>query len=236
MTDLIPIQDFDFNWSQKQVVDARILYDFLGARKSNFLRWHNKYILNNEFAVEWEDYIIRPLFEESSNDCLLAVDFAKKLAMIVNTPKWEQVRQYFINTEKALKKVIEVVKPRTTIEMLEEAVIALKAKDREVLRLETTNRQLNNTNARIYSMKAKDTKTGLKALKDDTGAEINMLVNKFYSSRFWGDHASMHREAWNDYFLATNIVYSGATRASLKSKQDFLAWLNHGSIGNEENI
>gem|GEM_PF-6647119 len=40
----------------------------------------------------------------------------------------------------------------------------------------------------------------------------------------------MHRAAWNDYFNATNIVYSGAKKASLKSKQDFLAWLNHGFV------
>jgi len=51
--------------------------------------------------------------------------------------------------------------------MLEEAVLALKAKDRELVRLETTNRQLNDTNARIFKMKAKDGKATLKIIKDD---------------------------------------------------------------------
>ena len=69
--------------------------------------------------------------------------------------------------EKAYKRGRQVIKPRTTIEMLEEAVLALKTKDRELVRLETTNRQLNDTNARIFKMKAKDMKTGMKVLKDD---------------------------------------------------------------------
>jgi|GEM_PF-4749407 len=69
--------------------------------------------------------------------------------------------------EKDYKRGQQVIKPRTTIEMLEEAVLTLKAKDRELVRLETTNRQLNDTNARIFKMKSKDAKATLKIIKDD---------------------------------------------------------------------
>ena len=228
MTDLIQIQEYDFNWNQEQAVSARDLYEFLSLNKSNFAKWVEKTIKGQ--GEEWKDYILWWVLEYESNDIILTVDFAKGVAMMSNSKKWKEVRQYFLDTEKAYKKVIQIVKPRTTIEMLEEAVLALKTKDRELVRLETTNRQLNDTNARIFKMKAKDMKTGMKALKDDLWAEINTRIIKFYGEKHEGDHAAMHRAAWNDYFNATNIVYSGAKKASLKSKQDFLAWLNHGFV------
>lgn len=124
------------------------------------------------------------------------------------------------------------LKKLSTLEMLEEAVVELKKKDSTILKLETSNRQLNDTNARIFEMKAKDTKGGLKVLMDNLGAEINTAIIKKYNEQCAWDHRSMHRAAWNDYFLETNTLYRWAKTASLKSKKDFLAWLNHGGSQN----
>lgn len=115
--------------------------------------------------------------------------------------------------------------------MLKEAVAILEAKDSEILQLETSNRQKDDTNARIYDMKAKDTKTGLDVLKDDAGRSINQLVMML----FW-DMAPeeltrddkfrwVHNHAHAEYKRATGNTYLGAKAVSLIEKRRYLNWL-----------
>lgn len=122
MTDMIHIDTAQFGDEEIQAVSARDLYEYLGARKDNFSRWCKRNILDNAFAIEWEDYIIQTPSDES-NDYILRIDFAKKLSMITDTPKWNEVRQYFLDVEKKYKKVVAEIKtPKTYLEALREAV------------------------------------------------------------------------------------------------------------------
>lgn len=89
----------------KKAVSARELYEFLGYDLSNWKRWYNKNIIDNQFATENEDYIgfvIKTSSERNGNetqDFALSIRFAKKLSMMAKTEKGEQARDYFIACE-----------------------------------------------------------------------------------------------------------------------------------------
>lgn len=229
MSDLIKIATVQFSDEEVQAVRAKDLYSFLGFRKGNYARWIEKVIKWQ--WIEWVDYIPSVLFMDASSDFVLSLDFAKSVAMMTKTNKGHEVRAYFIEVEKAYKKVIAVVKPKTTLEMLKEAVAMLEEKDEEILRLETSNRQKDNTNARIYDMKAKDTKTGLDVLKDDAGRSINNLVMLLYGDLAPEEltkgekFAWVHKHAHAEYKRATGITYLGAKQTDLKHKRAYLDWL-----------
>lgn len=116
-TELISVETTNFGGEQVQTVKARTLYEFLGARSSNYLRWCVKHISGNEYAIDGVDYILNPLWEES-RDYDLSIDFAKRLSMMAKTPKWEEVRQYFLNIEKAFKRVVTPQIPQTFAQAL----------------------------------------------------------------------------------------------------------------------
>lgn len=103
----------DFNWEQVQAVGAKTLYEFLELDPSNYSKWVNKSIVKNAYAVEWEDYILWWVPQYESTEFILTIDFAKRVAMKSNSKKWEAVRQYFLNIEKAFKKVMIPQLPRT---------------------------------------------------------------------------------------------------------------------------
>ncbi|MDV3950497.1 hypothetical protein CMT75_18440 [Elizabethkingia anophelis] len=90
----------------KTAVQASKLYEGLGLKSNNYHRWCNKNIINNQFAVNNEDYTT---FETSlggskqKKDFILSLDFAKRLAMIARTEKGEEIRNYFLACEKAVQ-------------------------------------------------------------------------------------------------------------------------------------
>lgn len=88
-----------------QAVDAKELYQKLGLHNANWKRWHINNIKENPFATEGVDYqgfIIMMSGNETQN-YLLSIDFAKKLAMQVKTEKGEQVRDYFLECERKMQ-------------------------------------------------------------------------------------------------------------------------------------
>jgi phage anti-repressor protein len=114
---------------QNGKVSARNLYKFLGLRHSDIARWLDSKIVNNEFTIENEDWWGFSIIAEGNNlkDYDLTPNFAKKLCMMSKSPKGEQAREYFLNCEK-----LAITKPKTTLEMLKEAVIELEAKDKQI--------------------------------------------------------------------------------------------------------
>ncbi len=102
----------------QQLVSARELYDFLGYDKSQWSRWSNKNIVNEEYFTENQDY---QSFDTMSNgnlttDYIITIDVAKELSMMARTEKGKEARQYFINCEKKLKEIIQ--KPLSVEEMI----------------------------------------------------------------------------------------------------------------------
>ena len=91
----------------KQVVSARELYSFLSDNMFNVTRWMALNIENNNFAIQGIDYqriMRRAENNRNVEDYALTISFAKKLAMMANTNKGNEVRDYFIECEKRLLK------------------------------------------------------------------------------------------------------------------------------------
>ena len=104
MNELIPLQPQTIDGATVETVSARELYRILGLDKSNWSRWSKQNIVDNPFAVENNDYVGFVIMTNGNEttDFALVLDFAKKLAMQVNTEKGELVRKYFIECEKQL--------------------------------------------------------------------------------------------------------------------------------------
>ena len=88
----------------KNVVSAKELYDFLGYDRSQWSRWYQTNILNNEYAEDNVDY---EAFDTVSNgnhtkEFAITIDFAKELSMLSRTEKGKKARLYFIKCEKKL--------------------------------------------------------------------------------------------------------------------------------------
>lgn len=99
----------------KKVVSAKELYLFLDYDISNWSKWYKKNIIENEFAIENEDWcsfvhntnVDNQIFNPNpSVDFSLSIDFAKKLSMMARTIKGEQARNYFIECEKISQSLI----------------------------------------------------------------------------------------------------------------------------------
>ena len=131
-TTLITVTPGEIGGQATQLVDARVLHQFLEVGRV-FSNWIKGRIAEFEF-VENEDYLVTKTGEQvhvdSPNlanqalteagyltpnlalntrdrgrpeiDYLLTLDMAKELAMVERTPKGRQARRYFIECEKAL--------------------------------------------------------------------------------------------------------------------------------------
>lgn len=231
MTDIISVASADFGGEEVQWVRADSLFAFLGLTR-NYKRWLKTNITDNKFAIEWVDYITVALDVLSSGvGHILTVDFAKRLSMMTRSEKGEEARQYFLNIEKAFK---QVIKPKTTLEMLKEAVLEIETKEKQVLLLEKTVSKQNETNAQLFEMTAMATKTGIKTLKEDLGAEINTIVRSLYGDQFPWDYKAPHLHARKLYEEKTWIIYWWAKVTSMQGKRDYLRWLQKQRGG--ENI
>ena len=120
------------------VVSARELYQFLGYDISNWSSWYQKNIVNNEFAIENEDFT-ELVVSTRTKDFALNIEFAKKLSMMARTEKGEEARQYFIDCEKQIK---QPQLPQNYIGALEALVESEKHKEQLL-------KQISNQKAKI---------------------------------------------------------------------------------------
>jgi len=93
----------------KQSVDAKELYWSLGLDRSQWARWHKQNIAENPFAVSGLDFEGFDMMSSGgwTQNYLLSIEFAKKLAMQVRTEKGEQVRDYFLECERLSVQPVE---------------------------------------------------------------------------------------------------------------------------------
>lgn len=87
---------------------ARALYEFLELAPTQFARWANKNIEDNEFFVENEDWWGFDIMSNGNKckDYRLTTDFAKHLCMESHSPKGKIARQYFITVEDKAKEMV----------------------------------------------------------------------------------------------------------------------------------
>ncbi|HLP30277.1 MAG TPA: phage antirepressor KilAC domain-containing protein [Fibrobacteria bacterium] len=87
-----------------QAVSAKTLYREL-YDTDQFSRWAETNILSNPHGKRGEDWVVSDIASETpqggrpSQDYILRIDFAKKLAMMARSARGEQVRQYFLKCE-----------------------------------------------------------------------------------------------------------------------------------------
>lgn len=95
------------NVNGEQVVSARELHKFLELDKTQISRWLKSNIIENDFAVENEDWVGVDISVEGNllKDYAIKVEFAKKIAMITKSKKGNEIRDYFIEMEKIAKEL-----------------------------------------------------------------------------------------------------------------------------------
>ena len=87
---------------------ARALYEFLELAPTQFARWANKNIEDNEYFVENEDWWGFDIMSNGNKckDYRLTTDFAKHLCMESHSSKGKIARQYFITVEDKAKEMV----------------------------------------------------------------------------------------------------------------------------------
>lgn len=86
----------------QQAVDAKELYQSLGLDVTHWSRWHTKNIAENPFATQGVDFVGFAIMASGNQtqNYLLSIEFAKKLAMQVRTEMGERIRDYFLECER----------------------------------------------------------------------------------------------------------------------------------------
>jgi phage anti-repressor protein len=105
MKELISVTMNRLSDSYVQSVSAKELYEGLDLDKSNWKRWSEKNIVNNEFFLEnrdWLGFVIVTNGNET-NEFAISLNFAKHLAMMAKTKKAHEYRDYFIKCEDKLR-------------------------------------------------------------------------------------------------------------------------------------
>ena len=122
MTELIKVTK---NESGSNVVSARELYSSLGYESNKFSRWSKSKISENDFAIEGQDWVGLDINVQGNEtkDFVISLDFAKRLAMMAKTQKGEEIRTYFIECEKQLKK------PKSRLEIARENLALIEELD-----------------------------------------------------------------------------------------------------------
>lgn len=137
MEGLIKVQEKE---DGSQIVSARELYQCLGYDSSQFSRWAKSKIVNNEFAIENQDWQGFDTLVEGNlvTDYALVLDFAKRLSMMARTENGEKVRDYFIECEKQAK---SLKSGKTELSRMELILLAMEA-EKENIQLRQTNGNL----------------------------------------------------------------------------------------------
>jgi hypothetical protein len=98
---------------------------------------------------------------------------------------------------------------------------------KEIIKLENNFADANQQSIKNLTLRATQTKTGTKALKEDIGAEINIYVNKLYGFEY--GFREMHLVARKEYNSQADCssFYLGAKNTSLETKNLYLLWLQN---------
>lgn len=150
---MIPVLDNVLDRQSKPGVSARRLYDFLQLNTVHWARWTKRNILQNPYAIEHEDWEIgfhpsgeNPIEAKASGrptqDYVLSLDLAKKLAMMTRTDKGEEARQYFLDCERIAQRkstIPQVRDHRTQVAI--ETLIRLDEAEHRIAVLEHETRE-----------------------------------------------------------------------------------------------
>jgi phage anti-repressor protein len=158
----------------QKAVSARELYDFLGIKR-DFTTWCKKMF---EYGFE-ENKDFTPFWGESTGgrpslDYALTLDCSKEISMLQRSEKGKQARQYFIDCE---KKLVEVAKPLTQIEILIQSAQLIQAQEQ---RLGLVENKIQELDARTLTSPDYFTIAGYASLQ---GTSINLQMAAQYGRK-----------------------------------------------------
>ena len=158
---------------EEGMTTARKLYAFLELAQGQFSRWAKSNIVDNEFAIENEDYWRFDIDVETPtggivkrDDYKLTAHFSKKLSMKGNGERAEQAREYFARLEEKVKqKAIDLSQLSPELQMFQKIFNSVAQQQLEQKR---QAEKLDHVEQRVESIRevvAMDTTS----LRDDTG-------------------------------------------------------------------
>jgi phage anti-repressor protein len=103
--------NYKINRKGQKVVRAKELYLGLELNKSNWTKWYPTNIENNEFFLENEDWLgfVTITNGNETKDFEISLEFAKHISMMARTKKSHEYRNYFLDLEKQVDEVTEVM-------------------------------------------------------------------------------------------------------------------------------
>jgi len=133
---ILPINTTTFNNQEINAVSAKALYEALGLSLANYAAWTDTNIINNKYYTENEDWVVfmasmNTYGGRPSQDFMLTIPLAKKLAMMTRSAKGEEVRDYFLECEK--KALASFKMPSTLPEALRAYANEVEAKEKAEL-------------------------------------------------------------------------------------------------------
>ena len=158
---------------EEGMTTARKLYAFLELAQGQFSRWAKSNIVDNEFAIENEDYWRFDIDVETPtggivkrDDYKLTAHFSKKLSMKGNGERAEQAREYFARLEEKVKqKAIDLSQLSPELQMFQKIFNSVAQQQLEQKR---QAEKLDHVEQRVESIRevvAMDTTSW----RDDTG-------------------------------------------------------------------
>lgn len=150
----LPISESRIGGEAVKAVSARAFHRNMGLNASHWARWSATNIQENPFALEHEDWIAFAIVASANSahpmarpqptqDFMLAMPFAKKLAMQVRTPEGERVRNYFLDCEQRvhpdLPGPVQVLLTASRTEILRMALGL--SEERDALKVQTHQQQ-----------------------------------------------------------------------------------------------
>ena len=161
---------------------ARKLYAFLELAQGQFSRWAKSNIVDNEFAIENEDYWRFDIDVETPtggivkrDDYKITAHFAKKLSMKGNGERAEQAREYFARLEEKVKqKAIDLSQLSPELQMFQKIFNSVAQQQLEQKR---QAEKLDHVEQRVESIRevvAMDTTSW----RDDTGNILRKIGMK----------------------------------------------------------
>ena len=191
------------------VVSAKELYDFLGYDKSQWSRWYQTNILNNEYAEINVDYETLDIVSNGNHtkEFAITIDFAKELSMLSRTEKGKKARLYFIKCEKKLMNKFSI--PQTYSEALLLASNQAKQIEEQSKQLEEQKPKVEFFDQVTDSKDAVDMKECAKIL--NMGIGRNRLF-EFLRSRSILDRKNLPYQIFIDkgYFRTVETSYTKA--------------------------
>lgn len=223
MHELIKIAQTEINNENVNSVNARELYSFVCKDITHYSKWIKTNLINNEFFIEGEDYIIlasekNPLGGRPTQEIVVTLDTAKELAMMTRSQKGKEIREYFIQCEKELRNQNQLKLPQTYKEALLELVKAEEEKERLLIENKQQEETIEEQNVIIEGYdecsKARRSKQELKSKFHElvrlysykTGIKYNLIYNDVYAN-FKSLHNFKYGTKIDICFLEKNIDY-----------------------------